>query len=133
MLASCNQSTEKETAVSDSITTAEAVTGVEFKAANVQEQLIYSRAFNAVIWGMPAVNSELMHQSLMQAKGEYNQLVYWSGLINSKNQTLTPNPDVIYLNPLYDTRKGPVVLEIPPASGTSSITGSVDDGRQTAI
>ncbi|HEX5025770.1 MAG TPA: DUF1254 domain-containing protein, partial [Agriterribacter sp.] len=76
---------------------------------------------------------ELMHQSLLQAKGDYNQLSYWSGLINSKNQTLTPNPDVIYLNPLYDTRQGSIVLEIPPAEGASSITGSVDDGWQTAI
>ena len=95
--------------------------------------MIYSRAIEAVSWGMPAVGSELLHQSLLQAKGDYNQLSYWSGLINSKNQTLTPNPDVIYLNPMYDTRQGPVVLEIPPVEGTSSLTGSVDDGWQTAI
>jgi hypothetical protein len=104
-----------------------------FKPANIQEQMIYSRAIEAVSWGMPAVNSELLHQSLLQAKGDYNQLSYWSGLINSKNQTLTPNPDVIYLNPMYDTRKGPVVLDIPAAEPPSSITGSVDDGWQTAI
>lgn len=104
-----------------------------FKAANVQEQHVYNCAFNTVIWGMPAVNSELMHESLLQAKGDYNQVVYWSGLLNDKNQTLTPNPDVIYVNPFYDTRNGPVVLEIPPASGASSITGSVDDAWQTAI
>lgn len=40
---------------------------------------------------------------------------------------------MIYVNPLYDTRQGPVVLEIPPAEGASSITGSLDDGWQTAI
>ena len=33
-----------------------------------------------------------------------------------KNQTLTPNPDTIYLNPFYNTKDvGPMVLEIPPA------------------
>ncbi len=106
---------------------------VTFKAATVNELAIYSRAFNTVVWGMPAVNSELLYQSLLNAKGDYNQVVYWSGLINSKNQTLTPNPDVVYINPIYDTRKGPVVLEIPPVSGSSSITGSVDDAWQTAI
>jgi hypothetical protein len=104
-----------------------------FQLVNAREHAIYDRAFNAVVWGMPAVNSELMHQSLLQAKGDYNQVVYWSGLINDKNQTLTPNPDIIYINPFYDTRQGPVVLEIPAASGASSITGSVDDGWQTAI
>lgn len=101
--------------------------------SNAHERGLYSRAFNAVIWGMPAVNSELMHESLLQAKGDYNQVVYWSGLINANNQTLTPNPDVIYINPFYDTRQGPVVLDIPAAEGVSSLTGSIDDGWQTAI
>ena len=105
----------------------------DFQAANVEEQVVYGRAFNAVVWGMPAVNFELLHESLLKAKGDFNQIVYWSGLISSKNQTLTPNPDVIYVNPLYDTRQGPVVLEIPPAEGISSLTGSLDDAWQTAI
>jgi hypothetical protein len=101
--------------------------------SDLNDRAIYSRAFNAVVWGMPAVNSQLMHESLLQAKGNYNQLAYWSGMINSKNQTLTPNPDVIYFNPMYDTRQGPIVLEIPAAEGHSSLTGTVDDAWQTAI
>lgn len=104
-----------------------------FVAATAHERALYSRAFNAVLWGMPAVNSELMHESLMAAKGDYNQIAYWSGLVNDKNQTLTPTPDVIYLNPFYDTRNGPVVMEMPRASEGSSITGSIDDAWQTAI
>jgi len=104
-----------------------------FQPANAAEQAIYSRAFNAVIWGMPAVNFELMHENLIKVKGNLNQMIYWSKPVNAKNQTLTPNPDVIYFNPFYDTRKGPVVLEIPPAAGVSSITGSIDDCWQTAI
>jgi hypothetical protein len=131
LLAACTQSTK--TGNTGTSTDSTSVSTTVFKPANIQEQMVYSRAIEAVIWGMPAVNSELMHQSLLPVKGDYNQLVYWSGLINSKNQTLTPNPDVIYFNPLYDTRQGPVVLEIPPANGPSSITGSVDDGWQTAI
>jgi len=131
LFAACTQNTTTENA--DTLAQVLAVDSATFKPANVNEQAIYSRAFNAIIWGMPAVNSELMHQGLLLAKGDYNQVVYWSGLINSKNQTLTPNPDVIYFNPLYDTRQGPVVLEIPPAKDSSSITGSVDDGWQTAI
>jgi hypothetical protein len=128
-LVSCTKSTKvnETTVVADTTGTA------EFKPADFEEQIVYSRAIEAVIWGMPAVNSELMHESLIKAKGDYNQIVYWSRLIDSKNQTLTPNPDVIYINPLYDTRQGPVVLEIPPVEGVSSLTGSLDDGWQTAI
>ncbi len=104
-----------------------------FMPANINEQLVYSRAFNAVAWGMPAVNFELFIEALTKANGNFNQVVYWSGLLSSKNQTLTPNPDVIYVNPFYDTRQGPVILEIPAAEGASSITGSLDDAWQTAI
>ena len=131
LLLACNQpSPNKTEAPADSTASATANT---FKPSNIQEQMMYSRAVEAVIWGMAAVNSELMYQSLVAAKGDYNQVVYWSGLLDSKNQTLTPNPDVIYVNPFYDTRKGPVVLEIPAAEGASSLTGSLDDGWQTAI
>src|SRR4030095_4167730 len=109
------------------------ITQVAFKPENVNEQAIYSRAFNVAVWGMPAVNFELFIEALRKVKGDYNQIVYWSGLVKSNNQTLTPNPDVIYVNPFYDTRKGPVILEIPAADGPSSITGSLDDAWQTAI
>jgi hypothetical protein len=60
-------------------------------------------------------------------------MVYWSRPVNWKDQTLTPNPDTIYFNPFYDTTNGPVVLEIPPAEGESSITGSIDDAWQCAL
>jgi hypothetical protein len=52
--------------------------------------------------------------------------------LSSNTQTLTPNPDTIYINPFFDTRSGPMVLEIPPADG-GSITGSIDDCWQSAL
>ena len=83
---------------------------------------------------MPAVNAELMFQAMRDAKADFNQVVYWSRPVTWKNQTLTPNPDTIYLMPMYNTKDaGPIVLEIPPAGADESITGSVDDAWQTAI
>jgi len=36
------------------------------------------RAIEAVIWGMPAVNYELMlHEMLTKTDGKVNQLLYW--------------------------------------------------------
>ncbi|KRD11234.1 hypothetical protein ASE21_05875 [Flavobacterium sp. Root901] len=129
LLVSCTKSpTANDTAVAADSTQSSA-----FKPADIEEQIVYNRAVETVIWGIPAVNFELFNESLSKAKGNFNEIIYWSGLINSKNQTLTPNPDVIYVNPFYDTREGPVVLEIPAAEGNSSLTGSVDDGWQTAI
>ncbi len=95
---------------------------------------IQRRAVEAVIWGMPAVNFALMYQAMVsEVHGAFNQIVYWSRLPDWKNQTLTPNPDVIYLMPFFNTKEaGPIVLEIPPAD-EGSINGSVMDCWQTAI
>jgi hypothetical protein len=99
----------------------------------LRRRAIQRRAVEAVIWGMPAVNTDLMYQALVQLKGAFNQIVYWSGLPSWKNQTLTPNPDSIYLMPFHNTKDvGPVVLEIPPAD-TGSITGSIMDCWQTPL
>ncbi len=95
---------------------------------------IERRAVEAVIWGMPAVNLDLMRQAMIgSAKGEANQIVYWSRLPDWKNQTLTPNPDVIYLMPFFNTRDiGPIVLEIPPADD-GVINGTVMDAWQIPL
>jgi hypothetical protein len=102
-------------------------------AAQLQERALHRRAVEAAIWGMPAVNFDAMYQALIRdAHGGSNQIVYWSRLLDGKNQTLTPNPDAIYLMPFYDTSHGPMVLEIPPADD-GSITGSIDDAWQAAL
>ena len=61
-----------------------------------------------------------------------NQIVYWSRLPDWKNQTLTPNPDAIYLMPFFDTKDaGPIVMEIPPAGdGAPSPAASTTAGRR---
>jgi hypothetical protein len=105
-----------------------------FSTEDLARHSIERRAVESVIWGMPAVNYDLMLQAAISAKGKTNQVVYWSRLPDWKNQTLTPNPDVIYLMPLFDTKDvGPMVMEIPPAGPDGSITGSIDDGWQTAL
>src|SRR5262245_277180 len=88
-----------------------------FSAKDLNDRLVHRRAFEAVVWGMPAVNYELMYQEMVRkAGGGFNQILWWPRLLDWKNQTLTPNPDVIYLMPFFNTKDvGPVVLEIPPA------------------
>jgi len=98
----------------------------------LSRRAIERRAVEAVIWGMPAVNFDLMYQAMARAKGSWNQIVYWSRLPDWRIQTLTPNPDAIYLTPFIDTKDGPVVLEIPPAD-EGSITGTFMDAWQCAL
>ncbi len=112
---------------------ATAVEAQSLSADDLARRTIERRAVEAVIWGMPAVNTEIMMKGL-QGKGDFNQILYWSRLPDWKNQLLTPNPDTIYFLPFYNTKDvGPMVLEIPPATAEDSITGSVDDAWQVAL
>ena len=54
--------------------------------------------------GMPAVNYDLMLQEFLKDKGANNEIVYWSRLPTWKNQTLTPNPDGVYLIAFFNTK-----------------------------
>ena len=94
--------------------------------------MVERRAVEAVIWGVPAVNYDLMDQQMLRLGGKPNQIVYWSGLLDWRNQTLTPNPDVIYLMAFFNTKDGPMVIEIPPA-GDGVINGSIMDPWQAAL
>jgi len=102
----------------------------ELTADQLTARTLERRAIEAVIWGMPVVNFDLMYQAMARNKGVFNQIAYWSRLPDWKIQTLTPNPDAIYLTPFIKTKDvGPVVLEIPPAD-EGSITGTVMDAWQ---
>ncbi len=100
---------------------------------DLMRRTIERRAVEAVIWGMPAVNYDLMFQAGVRARGAVNQIIYWSRLPDWKIQTLTPNPDAIYLTPFINTKDvGPVVIEIPPADA-GSITGTIMDAWQAPL
>jgi len=107
-----------------------------FSSEDLARRTVERRAVEAVIWGTPAVNFDVMYQAMVRdaKSGDgSNKIVYWSRLFDWKNQTLTPNPDSIYFMAFVNTKEvGPVVLEIPPAD-EGSITGSIDDCWQTAI
>lgn len=114
----------------------EAQPKITLSPAQLASNAIHRRAIEAVVWGMPAVNYDRMYQAMVRdakAGDGSNKIVYWSRLFGWKNQTLTPNPDTIYLMPFINTKDaGPMVLEIPPAD-EGTIVGSVDDCWQMAI
>ena len=86
---------------------------------------LHRRAVEAMIWAMPAVNTDLMLQAMLAStKAKVNEIVYWSKPVNWKNQTLTPNPDSIYFMSFWNVKDGPIVIEVPPAQG-GSIAGNI--------
>lgn len=90
--------------------------------AQLAERTLHRRAVEAVIWGMPAVNFDLMRQAMLGVtEAKENDVLFWSRPADQKNQTLTPNPDSIYFMCFWNTERagGPLVIDVPPADGGS--------------
>jgi hypothetical protein len=105
----------------------------DYPVKELVQRMVERRAVEAVIWGMPVVNFDLMYQAMVrETKGGFNEIVFWSRLPDWKNQTLTPNPDVIYLMPFFETKDGPMVIDIPPA-GDGVINGTIMESWQTPL
>jgi len=94
-----------------------------------------SRAVETAIWGMPAVNTDLMRQEMLtKTPGKVNQFIYWGGPLDWRNQTLTPNPDTLYFMAFFDTKTaGPMVFEIPPGDERGSLNGNIVTVWQTSL
>lgn len=108
-------------------------TAQETSPQDLERRAIERRAVEAVIWGMPAVNADLMLQEMLsKTKAKVNEIIYWSRPVNWKNQTLTPNPDSIYLMSFWNVKDGPIVIEIPPAEG-GSIAGNIVNAWQMPL
>lgn len=98
----------------------------EYSADEIKRRLIQSRAVEAAIWGMPAVNYDLMLQEMLtETPGKVGQVIYWGRPLDSKNQTLTPNPDALYFMVFFNTKDGPVVLDLPPGDANGSFNGNI--------
>src|SRR5258705_6613097 len=90
------------------------------------QRSIERRAVESVIWAMPAVNYDLMLQEMLgKTDGKVNQVVYWGRPLDWHNQTLTPNPDAIYFMAFFNTKDGPVVLDLPPGDTYGSFNANI--------
>lgn len=100
----------------------------------LNRRVMEARAVEAVIWGMPAVNYDLMLQEMLRkTPARQNEIVYWSRPVDWRNQTLTPNPDALYFMIFFDTNEaGPIVIDVPPADG-GSFAANIDTVWQTPI
>jgi hypothetical protein len=98
----------------------------DLSTKDLARRTIERRAVEAVIWGMPAVNTDLMLQEMLnKTNGKVNQVVYWGRPMEWHNQTLTPNPDAIYFMAFFNTKDGPIVLDLPPGDANGSFNGNI--------
>jgi len=81
-----------------------------------QEQMAYQRGIEAVNWGIPAVSMISMREGNFSLGGGYNTIYYMSKPPTPLAEAITPNNQTPYATVFLNTRNGPVVLEIPPAT-----------------
>ncbi len=94
---------------------------------NFTEQVTYQRAFEAVVWSMPAMIKYGMRRASLEIGAGDNVVCAWSAGAKPLLETLTPNNTSPYVTSTTDLRKGPVVLEVPKATDKAILFGQVAD------
>jgi len=101
-------------------------TASKYTSKQLHDDAVTHRAVEAVIWGMPAVNYDLMLQEMLnKTKGRVGGAIYWGEPLNWRNQTLTPNPDALYFMVFFNTKDGPIVLDLPPGDANGSFNANI--------
>ncbi|MFK0278631.1 DUF1254 domain-containing protein [Ensifer sp. NPDC090286] len=97
-------------------------------------QIKYQRAFEAVLWNMPAIAIYSFRRAAFEELGlKDNDIIAYSGTATPRLEAITANSTTPYITAFTDLRKGPVVLEIPAASDEGSVYGQVVDAWQFTI
>ena len=88
----------------------------------IYDNLDRSRALQAYLMAIPIVNQAGMRDSLRQFGPDNQTNVIWENLVDARTVELTANDNTIYNFIWLDSKKGPLVLEIPP-----EVLGGIDD------
>jgi hypothetical protein len=85
-------------------------------AQALRDELLYHRATQTYLWGLPLINTLGMQRGSERAFGAgYDILPVWKRRLDARTLVTTPNSDVIYAMSYLDLGKdGPMVFEAPP-------------------
>ena len=97
-------------------------------------QVKYQRAFEAVLWNMPAIAIYAFRRAAFTDLGmKDNDIIAYSATATPKLEALTANSTTPYIAAYTDLSKGPAVLELPVAGPDGSLYGQVVDAWQFTI
>lgn len=95
------------------------------RSIKLGECILQRRAVEAVIWGLPLVSVDTMRQAFFRdARATYGDIAYWSKPPDWKIQFTTPSALCYYVYFNFNTKNGPVVVDLPDTSGTEFV-GSI--------
>jgi hypothetical protein len=99
----------------------------------LEERMLYSRAIEAVVWAMPLLNYNQYRKGNEAIGVKLNHIGYYSKIQDWKFQTATPNNTTPMINFFWNIKDGPIVIEMPPATESVKIFGTVMDSWQRPI
>jgi hypothetical protein len=101
---------------------------------NLEDQVAYQRAFEAVVWSQPAIGIYGIRKGMLEGLGmKDNEVLAMSKPLTTRHEFLTANNTTPYITANADLRNGPVVLEIPAQSAKGVLFGQVVDSWQDAV
>ena len=101
-----------------------------FEPSNLSEresELTYSRAYEAVMWAVPVIQSMQIKKELFEKSGKKNSLGYISREVAGKMVIPTFNNVSAPVFGNLDLKDGPMVIEFPAASAEGKFFGSIMD------
>jgi len=97
-------------------------------------QIKYQRAFEAVLWNIPAIAIYSFRRAAFTDLGaKDNDIIAYSAPATPRLEAITANSTTPYIASYTDLRKGPAVLELPVAGPDGSLYGQVVDAGQFTI
>ena len=95
---------------------------LSFSSSDLTRRASERRAVEVVFWGVPIVSFDAMRQAFFRdAKAKYGDIVYWSRPADWRFQITTPNASSYYVYFNFNTKGGPLVLDVPGHDRSRSV------------
>jgi len=108
--------------------------GAKQSVSDLEAQVAYQRAFEAVLWAMPASAIHRMRVGMLQVPGMADNVIAMTVTpLATKQEFITPNQTTPYTAAFSDLRNGPVVLEVPAKTDKVVLYGQIVDAWQATI
>jgi hypothetical protein len=114
-------------ALAQSAASAQPNTLSTFRPANFKEQLLYQRAFEAVLWALPVADTLVMRRAQRERGMKEGAVFYFENRPTGKTEVITFNNETPYVFGTLTTRNGPLVIDVPAAGAKAKLSGSIFD------
>ena len=108
--------------------------GARPSIADFEYELKYQAAYQTMLWSMPAAAIYRFRGATQDAiKADDTTILSWHNTASPRLEATTANSSTPYITAYSDLQKGPLVLEVPPASEDGQLYGQVVDAWQLTI